>query len=326
MSDYRICFAGTPAFAAGHLQALLDAGHRPIAVYTQPDRPTGRGKRLQPSPVKALALESGLPVYQPRTLRDTDVQQQFGDLQPDLLVVVAYGLILPEAILAIPRLGCINVHASLLPRWRGAAPIERALLAGDSRTGVTIMQMDAGLDTGAMLLSASVEIEPSDTGQSLQDKLLEVGKHSLIQVLDDLEGFQARATEQDDSAASYAAKLDKNEALIDWRDPATRIHQQVRAFLGRTPAYCLLGEQRMRILECQPATDIEDKILSKFQPGTVLINSKDSFDVVCGQQALRVTRVQLPGKKPVAVRDLFNARPPILEDGMLLGPRQDPSP
>ncbi|MCI5105219.1 MAG: methionyl-tRNA formyltransferase [Pseudomonadales bacterium] len=323
MTELRICFAGTPAFAAGHLQALLDAGQTPIAVYTQPDRPTGRGKKLRASPVKALALEHQLPVYQPASLRDSQVQEEFRQLQPDVLVVVAYGLILPEEILAIPRLGCINVHASLLPRWRGAAPIERAILAGDKQTGVTIMQMDAGLDTGAMLLKQALDIQLDDTGESLQAKLLEVGKQSLTLVLSELEQYQSRAEAQDDKLATYAAKLDKSEARIDWQRSAREIHQQVRAFLGRAPAWTELGDKRLRIIDCEPAGEVSDKLLSKLSPGSLLLNQRDSFDVVCGESALRVHKVQLPGKKPVSVRDLLNANPPPLQDGMLLGSAQD---
>lgn len=317
MTDLRICFAGTPEFAAGHLAALLDSNIRPVAVYTQPDRPTGRGKKLQPSPVKALALEAGIEVLQPATLKSEDAQDEFRALKPDLLIVVAYGLILPEAILDTPRLGCLNVHASLLPRWRGAAPIERAILAGDETTGVTIMQMDAGLDTGAMLAKAEVAIDPTETGESLHGKLLEVGKRSLVEVLQDLENFQARAEVQNDDLATYASKLDKSETQIHWPNPAKVIDRQIRAFAGRSPAWCELANDRLRILEAALAA-VPDKILSLYEPGQIISSSRQSFTVACGDSALEVRRIQLPGKKAMAVQDVMNSRPELFSEGTLL--------
>lgn len=316
MTDYRICFAGTPAFAAGHLQALLDHQYPPVAVYTQPDRPTGRGKKLLPSPVKQVALDHGLPVYQPASLKDPDTQSQFAALKPDLLIVVAYGLILPQAILDIPRFGCINVHASLLPRWRGAAPIERAILAGDAETGVTIMQMDAGLDTGDMLLREVVQIMPEDTGSSLENKLLEVGKRSLIDTLGDLEGLQSRAEVQDDTRASYAAKLDKSESLIDWSEPAAVIDRQIRACVGRTPAYAYVGKQRLRLLAATPLTE---NPADGVPPGTVVAVDRQGITFACASGGLLVTRLQLEGKNPVSVQDWLNARPELLQPGTQLG-------
>lgn len=317
MSDLRICFAGTPEFAAGHLQALLDARFNIVAVYTQPDRPTGRGKKLAPSPVKALALSHDLPVLQPPTLRDTSAQQELASFNPDVLIVVAYGLILPAEILTIPRLGCLNVHASLLPRWRGAAPIERAIMAGDSETGITIMQMDAGLDTGDMLNRQAVSIEESDTGPSLEARLLAAGKESLTATLNDLEALQGKATPQDDALSTYAAKLDKSEALIDWQQSSDFLARQIRACSGRMPAYTLFGAERVRLLE---ARSVEiDNTVSNLSPGTIIDNAGDSFSVSCGTGQLQVSRLQLPGKKPVSVRDLLNSQPQLIAPGTSLG-------
>ena len=317
MSDLRICFAGTPEFAAGHLQALLDARFNIVAVYTQPDRPTGRGKKLVPSPVKALALSHDLPVLQPPTLRDTSAQKELASFNPDVLIVVAYGLILPAEILTIPRLGCLNVHASLLPRWRGAAPIERAIMAGDSETGITIMQMDAGLDSGDMLNRQTVSIEESDTGPSLEAKLLAAGKESLTATLNDLEALQGKATSQDDALSTYAAKLDKSEALIDWQQSSDFLARQIRACSGRMPAYTLFGSDRVRLLE---ARSVEiDNTVSNLSPGTIIDNAGDSFSVSCGTGQLQVSRLQLPGKKPVSVRDLLNSQPQLIAPGTSLG-------
>lgn len=317
MTDLRICFAGTPEFAAGHLQALLDERCNVVAVYTQPDRPTGRGKKLVPSAVKALAVAHNLPVRQPPTLRDVAAQQELAELKPDVLIVVAYGLILPAEILTIPRLGCLNVHASLLPRWRGAAPIERAIMAGDSETGITIMQMDAGLDTGDMLLRQSVSIEESDTGPELEAKLLAVGKESLTTTINNLVELQNSAVAQDDALSTYAAKLDKSEALIDWQQNSEVIARQIRACAGRMPAYTLFGSDRVRFLEARARDN--DNTVSNSSPGTIIKNSTDSFSVCCGSGQLQVSRLQLPGKKPVSVRDLLNSRPQLIATGTSLG-------
>jgi len=220
MKKLRICFAGTPAFAAAQLQALLQAGHQVVAVYTQPDRPAGRGKKLQASPVKQVAQEHNLPVFQPSSLKPIEEAEALAALDIDLMIVVAYGLILPKTILEVPRLGCLNVHASLLPRWRGAAPIERALLAGDKVSGVTIMQMDEGLDTGAMLDRETVQIEASDNRIDLENKLQIAGQTALVRTLGDLEAYQSAAEAQNDEDSNYAAKLEKSEAFIDWRRSA----------------------------------------------------------------------------------------------------------
>ena len=307
-----IVFAGTPEFAASHLQALLDGNHRVVAVYTQPDRKAGRGKKLAASPVKRLAQQHGINVNQPSTLKSQACQDELRDLKADLLIVVAYGLILPEAVLEIPRLGCINVHASLVPRWRGAAPIERALLAGDQESGVTIMQMDAGLDTGNMLLTSTVAIEADDTRVSLEQKLTAAGTRALVYALDHIEELQARATPQDEEESSYAAKLQKEEALIQWQNDASFIDRQIRAGIGRNPAYCFKEGLRMRVLTASLLPDITGSA------GEILTANKKGVVVGCGRGALLIEQIQLPGKNPLAIRDLLNARPDFFKPGTFL--------
>lgn len=325
----RVAFAGTPEFAAAHLAALIAAakdsalaGYELVAVYTQPDRPAGRGKKLAPSPVKRVAEDAGLPVLQPASLRSDEAQQALAALRCDVLVVVAYGLILPQAILDTPRLGCINVHASLLPRWRGAAPIERALLAGDPETGVTIMQMDVGLDTGAMLHKSRVTIEARETRISLEQKLTEAGTAALVSALNSLETLQAEAQTQDDSLSTYASKIEKSEALIDWTLPAAQIDLLVRASVGRNPAYTLLDGERVRFLETEVLAEetAGDTTDEKTNDGLIVAADKHSFSVACGACLLRVTRVQLPGKAAMAVRDVRNARPDTFAPGLVFSP------
>jgi len=311
MKNLRICFAGTPAFAAAHLQALLKAGHHVVAVYTQPDRPAGRGKKLQASPVKQVALENGLPVFQPISLRPLEETETLAALNIDIMIVVAYGLILPKSILDIPRLGCLNVHASLLPRWRGAAPIERALIAGDEVSGVTIMQMDEGLDTGAMLDKESVEIIATDNRIDLEEKLKIAGQTALIRTLADLEKYQSSSTIQNDEDSNYAAKLDKSEALIDWRCSALEVDRQIRASIGRYPAYTILNDQRLRILEGSVSRENYND-----NAGQIVRSEKDHFTVCCGSGALDVKQVQLPGKKPTTVKDINNSRPELFSTGV----------
>lgn len=300
-ADLRIVFAGTPEFAAAHLQALLQAGLNIVAVYTQPDRPAGRGQRLTPSAVKQLALQHALPVYQPQTLRAAEAQAELAALQPDLLVVVAYGLILPQAVLDIPRLGCINSHASLLPRWRGAAPIQRAIEAGDSETGVTVMQMEAGLDTGPMLLKVSTPISPDDTGGSLHDRLAELGPPAVLQAIDGLTAGTLTGEIQDDSLATYAHKLGKADARIDWHRPATELALMIRAFNPWPLAHALWQGQPLKVWNAE----VEE---GNGAPGEILQCSRQGLLVACGDQALRLTRLQLPGGKPLAFADLYNAR------------------
>ena len=310
-ADLRIVFAGTPEFAAAHLQALLEAGLNIIAVYTQPDRPAGRGHKLTASAVKQLALQHELPVYQPPTLRDAEAQQELAALQADLLVVVAYGLILPQAVLDMPRLGCINSHASLLPRWRGAAPIQRAIEAGDSETGVTVMQMEAGLDTGPMLLKSHTPIQPEDTGGSLHDRLAEIGPPAVLQAIEGLAAGTLQGEVQDDSLATYAHKLGKADARIDWSRPASELALMIRAFNPWPLAHALWQAQPLKVWSAA----VEQ---GSGQPGAILDCSKQGLLVACGEQALRLTRLQLPGGKPLAFADLYNARRDQFSAGQLL--------
>lgn len=309
MNKLRVCFAGTPEFAAAHLNALIAAQAESrfelVAVYTQPDRAAGRGKKLSPSPVKQSALDAGLPVFQPLSLRSEEASAELEALGCDVMIVVAYGLILPQSILDTPRLGCVNVHASLLPRWRGAAPIERALLAGDKATGVTIMQMDAGLDTGVMLDKTVVAIDPRETRVSLEEKLVAAGSRALVAAINSLEALQEKAEAQDDSQSTYAAKIDKAESLIEWALPASQIDLLVRACIGRTPAFTLLEGQRIRLLE-----SAIDSAQSDAPAGTVTHVDKRGFSVVCGERSvLKVSRVQMPGKGEVSVGELLNGKP-----------------
>ena len=317
MKNLRICFAGTPAFAAAHLLALLKAGHHVVAVYTQPDRPAGRGKKLQASPVKKIALENMLPVFQPSSLRPLQETESLASLNCDLMVVVAYGLLLPKAILDVPRLGCLNVHASLLPRWRGAAPIERALLAGDKVSGVTIMQMDEGLDTGAMLNKESVQISATDNRVNLEERLQIAGQAALIRTLGDLEKYQSEATVQNDEDSNYAAKLEKSEAFIDWRLSASEIDRQIRAGIGRNPAYTVLNDQRLRILKGTVSVESYNA-----KPGQIVESEKSHFTVSCGSGALDIQRVQLPGKSPATVKDISNSRPELFSRDVAFDHRQ----
>ncbi|MBB6340727.1 methionyl-tRNA formyltransferase [Pseudomonas fluvialis] len=307
----RIVFAGTPEFAAEHLKALLGTQHQVIAVYTQPDRPAGRGHKLMPSPVKQLAIEHGIPVYQPATLRAPEAQAELAALQPDLMVVVAYGLILPQVVLDTPRLGCINSHASLLPRWRGAAPIQRAVQAGDGESGVTVMQMEAGLDTGPMLLKVSTPIAPSDTGGSLHDRLAALGSQAVIQAVDALAAGTLKGEVQDDRLANYAHKLNKDEARLDWSRPADELERLVRAFNPWPICHSTLNGEPLKVL----AATLGE---GSGQPGQILAASKDGLTVACGEGALRLTRLQLPGGKPLNFSDLYNSRREQFAPGLVL--------
>jgi methionyl-tRNA formyltransferase len=286
----KIIFAGTPDFAATALDALHAAGHEIALVLTQPDRPAGRGLQPQPSAVKALADRLGLPVAQPRTLRDPATVEQLVALAPDAMVVAAYGLILPRDVLAVPLRGCINIHASLLPRWRGAAPIQRALLAGDPETGITIMQMDEGLDTGAMLMQASVPIEAQDTAQSLHDRLAALGARLIVRALAE----ELQPTPQDDAAATYAAKIDKREARLDFREPAELNERKVRAFNPTPGASTTYGDLPLKIWSAEVVA-VEAK-----PPGTVCAVDSGGITVACGDCGLRVTELQRAGGRRVA--------------------------
>ena len=308
----RIVFAGTPEFAAQHLQALLEAGREIIAVYTQPDRPAGRGQKLAPSPVKQLALQHGIAVYQPQTLRDPAAQAELAVLKPDLMVVVAYGLILPQVVLDTPRLGCINSHASLLPRWRGAAPIQRSIQAGDASSGVTVMQMEAGLDTGPMLLKVTTTITAEDTGGSLHDRLAALGSRAVVEAVSRLAAGELRGEVQDDSLATYAHKLNKDEARLDWSRPAVELERLVRAFNPWPLCHSTLNGETLKIHAAQLGE-------GSGQPGSILAADKSGLTVACGEGALRLTRLQLPGGKPLAFADLYNSRREQFAAGLVLG-------
>jgi methionyl-tRNA formyltransferase len=306
----RIVFAGTPIFAAAHLQALLDwpAG-QVIAVYTQPDRPAGRGKKLSASPVKELAQQHHLPVYQPASLRNPEAQAELAALAPDLLVVVAYGLILPAAVLAIPRLGCVNVHGSILPRWRGAAPIQRAIEAGDSETGVTIMQMDEGLDTGPMLKIARCPIGEQDTSATLFDKLAVLGAPALLETLAELAAGTAQPVAQDDAQSCYAGKIKKEEARVDWSQPATTILRRIRAFALDAVPYGVLAGKPVKIHGAQPGP------AQAGAPGTIFAATKEGLDVACGDGSLRLTHLQLPDSRAMPFKDVLNGHARLFTPG-----------
>lgn len=318
----KIIFAGTPDFAASHLAALLDQGkHTVVAVYTQPDRPAGRGKKLKPSPVKQLAEQHGLPVVQPVSLKNPEDQQQLQAFAADLMVVVAYGLLLPQVVLDTPRLGCINVHASLLPRWRGAAPIHRALEAGDSKTGVTIMQMEAGLDTGPMLLKAECTIDADDSGGSLHDKLADIGCRALLKALDGLADNSLVAEVQDDALSNYAPKISKEEARLDWSSSATELDFKVRAFNPFPVAFTTLGDARLRVW----AAELEASHSHQVAAGTILKCDSRGIWVACGRGALVLSEIQLPGKKRLPVQAVLNSQAQLFSAGAQLGLSQDDS-
>lgn len=298
----KVIFAGTPEFAASSLAALLGSEHEVLAVYTQPDRPAGRGRKLTASPVKALALENNLPVLQPLSLRDEAAQQELAALNADVMIVVAYGLILPEPVLAAPRLGCVNVHASLLPRWRGAAPIQRAILAGDAETGVTIMQMDKGLDTGDMLHIVRCPIESTDTAEILHDRLAELGSKALLDALTEIAQGTAQPKKQDDAQSNYAEKLQKAEAQIDWTQSAEQLSRTVRAFNPWPVAFTKFDEKNLRIWLAEAVqAEVQDA------PGTVVAESRDGIDVATGDGILRVTQLQMPGGKSLSAEQFLNA-------------------
>jgi methionyl-tRNA formyltransferase len=307
----RVIFAGTPEFAALYLKALIDSEHQLLAVYTQPDRPAGRGKKLQASPVKRLAEGAGLPVHQPVSLKDAAEQQRLAKLAADVLIVVAYGLILPQAVLDAPRLGCLNVHASLLPRWRGAAPIQRAIEAGDHESGITIMQMDAGLDTGGMLATARVAIDGSTTAASLHDELATLGSPLLLQVLGDLPSYQHRVCKQENEQATYASKIQKHEAQIDWHQDAQLLDRNVRAFNPFPVCFSTLGSERVKIW----AAKVASSVATPEAPGTILHADRQGIVVNCGSGQLTIARLQLPGGKPLSAQQMLNARGELFAPG-----------
>jgi len=318
----KVIFAGTPEFSSVALQALLDSDHEVVAVYTQPDRPAGRGRKLTASPVKTLALESDLPVFQPLSLKDEDAQKTLAACQAEVMVVVAYGLILPEAILKTPPYGCLNIHASILPRWRGAAPIQRAILAGDSQTGVTIMQMDKGLDTGDMLMTECCDINVSDTGSSLHDRLAELGATALLQTLDDMVAGHLNPQQQDDTLANYAHKLEKKEAEIDWQRNAKEIVQKIQAFNSWPVAYTYLPEdlskeknnkkKPLRLWQAHYLSDEnsldENMNDNEMVYGQVIAETPAGMDILAKNGIVRVLELQMPGKKRVLVKDFINGQ------------------
>lgn len=304
MSDsLRIIFAGTPDFAARHLDALLSSEHQIVGVFTQPDRPAGRGKKLMPSPVKVLAEEKGIPVFQPVSLRPQENQQLIADLQADVMVVVAYGLILPKAVLEMPRLGCLNVHGSLLPRWRGAAPIQRSLWAGDTETGVTIMQMDVGLDTGDMLYKLSCPITAEDTSATLYDKLAQLGPQGLLATLTQIATGTATPEIQDETQVTYAEKLSKEEALLDWSLPAEQLERCIRAFNPWPMSYFVIEDQPVKVWK---ASVINSQ--AKVEPGTIIDANKQGIQVATAEGILNLESLQPAGKKAMNAQDLLNSR------------------
>lgn len=316
----RVIFAGTPDFAASALDALIknkkntDNDIEVIAVYTQPDRPAGRGRQLKASPVKELALEYSIEVHQPLNFKQQDDLDTLKQLKPDLMIVAAYGIILPESVLNTPSLGCINIHASLLPRWRGAAPIQRAIISGDTQTGITIMQMDKGLDTGDMILKTTCDIDANDTGSSLHDKLAELGASTMLEALKLIQQGEITTTKQDDAQACYAHKLNKEEALIDWQQSAEQISQQVRAFNSWPVAQTHFDKKVIRIWQAN-ISDGSSRSNSNNIAGEILEINKEGVIVGCGKGYVVITELQLSGAKRMLVKDLLNGRPDFFKVG-----------
>ena len=314
----RVAFAGTPDFALTAFDSVVGSRHTVVGVLTQPDRPKGRGRQLAASPVKLAALERGIPVSQPVTLKTEVDRADLASWRPDVLVVVAYGLILPRAALDLPRLGCVNIHGSLLPRWRGAAPIQRAILAGDAETGVCIMRMEAGLDTGPVFLERRTAISRHDTGGSLHDRLAALGAAAVVEVLDQLDAGAARSTPQPEDGVTYAAKIDKSEALIDWGRPALEIERQVRAFNPWPVAETRLDREQLRIYAAEaidgagapdagaPTSSSAANAASVADAGRIVDVGGDAIIVACGSGRLALKELQRPGKRPVSARDLIN--------------------
>jgi len=298
----NIIFAGTPDFAARHLDALLSSSHKVVAVFTQPDRPAGRGNKLTASPVKQLAEQHNIPVFQPKSLRPEENQQLVAQLHADVMVVVAYGLILPAAVLAMPRLGCINVHGSLLPKWRGAAPIQRSLWAGDTQTGVTIMQMDPGLDTGDMLHKLACPIDASDTSASLYQKLAELGPQGMLDTLEQLANGTANPEVQDETLVSYAEKLSKEEAKLDWSLSAAQLERCIRAFNPWPVSYFTVEDQPVKVWKASVLPHVAK------QPGEIIQADKNGIQIATTDGVLNIEELQPAGKKAMKAQDLLNSR------------------
>jgi methionyl-tRNA formyltransferase len=298
-----VAFAGTPHFAVPSLDAIAASRHRVVAAFTQPDRPSGRGRHIAPSPVKERALALGIPVLQPASLKGAEAERAIAAFAPDVMVVVAYGLLLPPEVLALPRLGCLNVHASLLPRWRGAAPVARAILAGDARTGVCIMRMEAGLDTGPVMLAREVAIGARESAGELGARLARVGGAAIAEALDALADGRAEFAAQDPARATYAAKLTKAEARLDWREDAAALERRVRALNPRPVAETTLDGAQLRIHEAEAVSVAPGPV-----PGTIVSAGADGIVVMAGEGALALRRVQLPGRRAVGARELANAR------------------
>ncbi|GAD81132.1 methionyl-tRNA formyltransferase [Vibrio ezurae] len=299
----KIVFAGTPDFAADHLAALLSSEHEVIAVYSTPDKPAGRGKKLTASPVKNLAVEHNIPVYQPENFKSDEAKQQLAELNADIMVVVAYGLLLPKPVLDTPKLGCINVHGSILPRWRGAAPIQRSIWAGDAETGVTIMQMDIGLDTGDMLHIATLPIEPEDTSAALYHKLAKLGPVALIDCLANIAQGTAVAVKQDDALSNYAKKLSKEEALLNWSKDAVALEREIRAFNPWPMSYFTVGDKNIKVWQAR----VNPEACSE-PAGTIISADKSGIQIATGNGRLLLEQIQVPGKKAMSVGDVLNSR------------------
>ena len=313
MTSLRIAFAGTPQFALPALQALLKSRHQVVGVLTQPDRPAGRGQQMRASPVKLLALDAQLPLAQPPTLKTPESRAELAHWAADVLVVVAYGLILPPPVLALPRLGCVNIHGSLLPRWRGAAPIQRAILAGDAETGVTIMQLDAGLDTGPMLLERARPIGSQDTAGDLHDALAELGAAALLEALDGLAAGTLKPRAQPAEGVSYAPKIEKSESPLDWSVSAIHLDRKIRAFNPWPVAETRFAGESLRVLRAR----IAEPVGAHDAPGTLLGIAEDGLRVACGEGVLAVRELQRAGKRPVSARDFANA---VRLAGLRFGP------
>jgi methionyl-tRNA formyltransferase len=303
---FRIIFAGTPLFAIPSLQALMDSQHQVLAVYTKADSPSGRGLKLTNSPIKQYVLDhySDIPILQPVNLKDADTQRELSNFLADIMVVIAYGLILPKEVLSLFKYGCINVHASLLPRWRGAAPIQRAILAGDKETGVTIMQMDEGLDTGDMLGSKTYQLNAKDTFKSVHDELSALGAQALLEILDKLETNEVQGQLQNNSLSTYASKINKEEAQINWHTPAIQIDRQIRAFNSWPIAYSYLFNQLLKIWQAE----IISTTIAPDLPGRVLEISEKGMDIATLQGIIRLLTIQMPGGKPVSIANFLCGR------------------